>query len=214
MKLPVIRPRVVPIAELKREILAEEGVSAEDFDELDALRPKTRAECRGGIRPCPFVACKYHLYLEVTEAGSLRIVYPHLEVWEMEFSCALDLVEMEPDGMTLKEIGALLNVSKESVRQTQERGLDELAPKPRKKTKAAKRRVRRGPHHSAGVRQRAMEAMLEEGASLGEVHDELGVSVRTLRDWRDGRSRWSSAWLKRAKLTQKGSHGTAQAKEE
>src|SRR5579883_3471647 len=25
-------------------------------------RPRTRAECENGIRPCPYVSCKHHLY--------------------------------------------------------------------------------------------------------------------------------------------------------
>ena len=31
----------------------------------DVERPKTRGECENGQRPCPFVSCKWHLYLNV-----------------------------------------------------------------------------------------------------------------------------------------------------
>jgi len=33
--------------------------------ELDANRPKTRADCEGGHRPCPYVSCKYNLFVDV-----------------------------------------------------------------------------------------------------------------------------------------------------
>lgn len=215
MPLPLAKAVVVPLSALRQEVLDETDVSAEDLEELDAFKPRTRPECRTGIRPCPFVSCRHHLYLEVTDAGSIKFNFPDIEVWEMEHSCALDMIEVEPDGMTLGQIGAVLNLSREPVRKIQERALDELAPRPRSRNKSRpKRRGRRGPHHSTGTRNRAMEALVKEGMTLAEVHSELGVSKRTLRDWRDGRSRWSSAWLRRAKVTQAQSHGTARGKED
>jgi hypothetical protein len=50
-------------------------------------RPRTRGECRDAERPCPFVACKHHLYLDVNpETGSLKLNFPDLEPWELEDS--------------------------------------------------------------------------------------------------------------------------------
>jgi hypothetical protein len=37
----------------------------EEFPEMDYWRPQTRAECSDMERPCPFVSCKYHLYIDV-----------------------------------------------------------------------------------------------------------------------------------------------------
>ena len=55
-------------------------------------RPQTRAECEGGIRPCPYVGCKYHLYLDINPvSGSIKINFPDREVWEMQHSCSLDI---------------------------------------------------------------------------------------------------------------------------
>jgi hypothetical protein len=33
--------------------------------------PETRGECRGDMRPCPFVSCRHHLLLHVTSRGRL-----------------------------------------------------------------------------------------------------------------------------------------------
>lgn len=78
-------------------------------------RPRTRGECRGGPRPCPWLACKYNLYLDVQPSGTLVMNFPHLEPWEIPASCALDLAEQ--GGLTLEEIGELLGLSRERVRQ-------------------------------------------------------------------------------------------------
>ena len=89
-------------------------------DELDASfswnLPINRVECKEGRRPCPFVSCKHHLYLDVNpETGSLKLNFPHLEVWEMEESCALDIAEN--GGITLEDVGVIMNLTRERVRQ-------------------------------------------------------------------------------------------------
>jgi hypothetical protein len=99
------------------------GVRLEN--DLEALRPRTRAECRSGPRPCLFVSCRFHLYLDVNEeTGSLKLNFPHLEPHELPESCALDLAER--GGVTLEEIGGLLNVTRERARQLEEHGLRKL----------------------------------------------------------------------------------------
>jgi len=99
--------------------------------------PLTRAECEDGIRPCPFVSCHHHLYLDVNpETGSIKLNFPHLEPWEMRESCALDVAERA--GITLEEVGAIVNLTRERVRQVEVRattklrllsGLDSFAPR-------------------------------------------------------------------------------------
>jgi len=109
------QPSKVPKRE--REILAK----LYSPPEFKYSRPKTRAECRGGERPCPFVGCRYNMYLDVlkTQSGhekrSIKLNFPDLEVHEMENSCALDLVEKGP--YTLDEVGQFFNVTRERVRQ-------------------------------------------------------------------------------------------------
>jgi hypothetical protein len=90
-----------------------------------ADHPRTRGECAEGPRPCPLVGCRYHLYLEVSDDnGSMKINRPDVPVWEMERSCALD--EAERGGMTLEEVSEALGVTRERIRQLEERALRRL----------------------------------------------------------------------------------------
>jgi hypothetical protein len=92
---------------------------------LDLPRPTTRAECKQGPRPCPFVSCKHHLYLDVNpETGSIKLNFPDLEVWEMKETCALDVADR--GGVTLEEVGEILNLTRERIRQVEVRGLLKL----------------------------------------------------------------------------------------
>lgn len=87
--------------------------------------PLTRAECEDGERPCPFVSCKHHLYLDVNpETGSIKLNFPHLEPWEMAESCSLDVAER--GGITLEEVGAIVNLTRERVRQVEVRATTKL----------------------------------------------------------------------------------------
>lgn len=88
---------------------------------IEQERPKTRADCEGGPRPCPFVSCRHHLYLDVTAVGSIHLNFPDKEVWELERSCSLDLAE--EDGLTLDEVGKALQVTRERARQIEAKAL-------------------------------------------------------------------------------------------
>lgn len=84
-------------------------------DSGESERPRTRGECREGIRPCPYVSCRHHLAIDVTRAGSLRLNYPGVEVEEMEHSCSLDLAEQHERSHS--DIAVILSMSRERVRQ-------------------------------------------------------------------------------------------------
>jgi Sigma-70, region 4 len=87
-------------------------------------RPATRGECRHGLRPCPYVGCRHHLYLEVKPTGALTLSWPHLQPWEVPESCALDVAER--DSHTLDEIGEVLNLSWERIRKIEAQALIRL----------------------------------------------------------------------------------------
>lgn len=122
-----------PAARRKRAIKARtialgrlpEGLPENDpqiFNDGARERPHTRSECAGGPRPCPWVSCRYHLYLDVSpRSGSLKLNFPDLEVWELEESCALDVADRGQAGS--EEIGSLLNLTRERARQLEEEAL-------------------------------------------------------------------------------------------
>jgi hypothetical protein len=94
-------------------------------DMVGAQKPKTRAECVGIDRPCPFVSCKHHLYLDVSaRTGAIKLNFPDLEVWEMNETCALDIADR--GGTTLEEVGAIMNLTRERIRQVEVKGLARL----------------------------------------------------------------------------------------
>jgi hypothetical protein len=103
--------------------LAEELVYPEDVE-----RPHTRAECMAMPRPCPFVSCEHHLYLDVNpDSGAIKLNFPHLEVWEMAETCSLDVADR--GGITLEDVGAILNLTRERIRQVEVRGLVKIRTK-------------------------------------------------------------------------------------
>ncbi len=89
------------------------------------VRPAHRGHCANGPRPCPWVACKFHLYLDVNpETGTIKLNFPDLEPWEMKETCALDVADR--GGITLEEVGEILNLTRERIRQVEVFGLEKL----------------------------------------------------------------------------------------
>ena len=118
------RPRSKTIA-MKRLTREELRVGAAMYPPVDIPRPTSRGECREEIRPCPWVACKHHLYLDINpETGSIKINFPELEPWELKHTCALDVAER--GGITLEEVGEIMNLTRERIRQVEVRGLLKL----------------------------------------------------------------------------------------
>lgn len=100
--------------------------------EVDAeplpTRPTTRGDCADVPRPCPFVSCRHHLYLDVSaRTGAIRIAFSG-EPDEMpaNASCSLDVAE--EDGVTLERAGEMMGVVRERIRQLEAAGLAKLGP--------------------------------------------------------------------------------------
>lgn len=87
------------------------------FPETGYYKPRTRAECVEGERPCPYVSCRHHLYLDVMETGSLKLNFPDRDVDELGETCSLDVADR--GGETLEDVGDLMNISKERIRQVE-----------------------------------------------------------------------------------------------
>lgn len=87
--------------------------------------PRTRAECDQVERPCPFLSCRHHLYLDVNpQTGSIKFNFPDVEPWELTETCALDVADR--GGVTLEEVGSILNLTRERIRQMETRALVHL----------------------------------------------------------------------------------------
>lgn len=91
-------------------VLADD-VDAVDDEENDPTRPPaTRADCAGIPRPCNRTKCRNNLHVD------------DMRSWVKERdgsgpSCVLDVVDEHPHGMTFVEIGEIMKVTKERVRQ-------------------------------------------------------------------------------------------------
>lgn len=87
-------------------------------------RPQTRGDCAEGLRPCPFIGCRYHLGLE-TKLGALRLTCETADDMEqMEETCALDVADRGAN--TLPEVASLLGVSRQRISQVEIAALQKL----------------------------------------------------------------------------------------
>lgn len=94
-----------------------------EADAIQAERPKTRGDCINAVRPCPWVGCRHHLYLNVSETtGSMTQNFPGTAVWDLAESCSLDVVDKNPGGLNMTELGGLMALTKERIRQIEEAG--------------------------------------------------------------------------------------------
>jgi hypothetical protein len=118
-----VRARTISVKRMTKRELELGRMLYPDVE--DVARPKLREDCAQGERPCPFVSCKHHLYLDVSaRTGAIKLNFPDLEVWEMTETCALDVADR--GGTTLEEVGAIMNLTRERIRQVEVKGLAKL----------------------------------------------------------------------------------------
>jgi hypothetical protein len=118
-----VRARTISVKRMTKRELELGRLLYPDVEGVE--KPREREECQGGERPCPFVSCKHHLYLDVSaRTGAIKLNFPDLEVWEMTETCALDVADR--GGATLEEVGAIMNLTRERIRQVEVKGLAKL----------------------------------------------------------------------------------------
>ena len=117
-----VRARTISV---KRMTKRELEIGRMLYPETDYPKPSTRAECGEGLRPCPYVSCKHHLFLDVSaRTGAIKLNFPDLEVWDMNETCALDVADR--GGTTLEDVGAIMNLTRERIRQVEVKALAKL----------------------------------------------------------------------------------------
>ncbi len=126
------------IRKRRRFLVGRGDISLPDLDEnvLSKAsemprRPRMRSECQHGPRPCPWVGCRYHLYLDVYTTGDpenptpgLIIHHPEVDPVDLPETCLLDLAERGP--FTLAEIGSIFDLSRERIRQIEANAIRKL----------------------------------------------------------------------------------------
>lgn len=90
----------------------------------DYWRPSVRGDCASFGRPCPFVACRHHLFLDVKANGNIRLNFPLLAPSDLADSCSLDLAD--EGGLSLLRVGDALGITREMVRQMEEKILGKM----------------------------------------------------------------------------------------
>jgi hypothetical protein len=115
------RRRALPVVQPERERLTKADHAAL------AGRPRYRAECLEGPRPCPWVSCRHHLMLDVDPtSGRVHMNFPSLEEMARRRlpTCSLDVAET--GGVGLAATGANIGVGLERARQIEVHGLKRM----------------------------------------------------------------------------------------
>lgn len=114
------RARTLAIKQLS-PLVKRAAAEAAELPPVEAYgpRPRTWGECLlAAAGPCPWLSCKHHLYLDVhPETGALKINFPDREPWELDETCALEVAERGET--TLEDVGTIMNITRERVRQVE-----------------------------------------------------------------------------------------------
>lgn len=117
-----VRAQTIDVSRISKRALA---ANAEPTPEH--WRPRTRGECMMVPRPCPFVSCKWNLYLDLTSKGNIKLNFGAIDPDAMPGTgCALDVADL--GGVSWESLGPLLNVTRERMRQIKTAVLEKLGP--------------------------------------------------------------------------------------
>ena len=118
----IVRARTISV---KRMTLKERNRLRAEYPDTDHWRPATRADCAGIPRPCLYIGCKYNLFVDVMpDTGAIKLNFPDLKAWEMGESCTLDVADR--GGTVLEDVGEIINVTRERIRQIEVAALENL----------------------------------------------------------------------------------------
>lgn len=102
---------------------------------IDALaavmRPRTRGDCADGPRPCPWVGCRHHLYLEIDRRGR-PVTHHHVDPEDLDRlvdTCSLDVadrVSATGEQLDHESVAIRIGLSKQRSQQIEERTLRDI----------------------------------------------------------------------------------------
>ena len=84
-------------------------------ERLGMRQKRVYAEALNHCRPCPWVRCSMHTYLDPAADNVLRFNFPDKEPQDLHESCALDVADR--GGATLEQVGEAVSLTRERVRQ-------------------------------------------------------------------------------------------------
>lgn len=127
LRVEAVKFRRAPRLDTRGSVLVR-SLPVPDDDLLPVLpdRPRTRGDCAGGSRPCPWVGCRYHLAIEVhLRTGKVR-ARPEAEddLSCLPETCSLDVADRGPN--KLDTVALAMGVTRERARQIEERALGKL----------------------------------------------------------------------------------------
>lgn len=145
-------------------------------------RPKTRGDCVGGLRPCPWATCVHHI-VHLRNPAQFGELVPSLDDWPE--TCVLDVADR--DGATLQEVASAIGVTRERARQMESAALASVG-------KASRRQVLVPfiDHPDGDLVGKALEQAAEwlaEGRSMAQVAVDLTAA---------GHGRWPTTRLEDA----------------
>lgn len=125
------------------EVMEDAFAAPREEDDAPA-RPRTRGECENTARPCPYVTCRHHLLIDVSEQGNILLnegdpcrrmgsravsrAAPESfdqralrRLAELPHTCSLDVADEGPH--TLEQVGEFMGVRKERAYRVEERAI-------------------------------------------------------------------------------------------
>jgi hypothetical protein len=126
------RAHTVCVRRIRMTLVREAQVDTSDYT---AKIPRTWGDCQEralgtATNPCAYLRCRHNLLLDISEdTGSYKVTWPHLASGHYgdeydalpRHTCALRVAD--EGGMTLDEIGVMMNLTRERVRQIETKAL-------------------------------------------------------------------------------------------